>query len=493
MALFFSGGAFLYFYYVCANTEVGVNQDFRINFITLWVVIMMFQLMNFNQTLTQAKKDEKLEKYAREDDLTGLANGRRFMDLAAEQLEHVDAGGKYAILYLNIENFKAYNEKHGFSKGSDCLIAIGNQIQEIFAEDLYARDGDDHFIVLTEAEKAMEKSRQIHDAVEALGDGVRMDLKIGSYILKNQGERIPQALDHARSAAATLHKKAESFYQEYDEKMAADTQVRQFVLDNIDRAVAEGHIQVFYQPIVWCKNGKICGYEALARWIDPERGMLAPYQFIGTLEEFHLIDRVDKSVVEQVCKHIRHLLDEGKPVVPISVNFSRLDFELYDVEEFLHTMCTKYQVPDQYIDVEVTESALSSDTKALYKLLNTARSHGHSLWLDDFGSGYSSLNVLKEYSFDVMKIDMVFMRGIEQSPAAKKIVQAMINLGKEIGMQPLTEGVETAEQFAFLQDAGCVRAQGYYFSKPLPWNEMQELIRTGKLSYAEEFLAPANM
>ncbi len=127
----------------------------------------------------------------------------------------------------------------------------------------------------------MEKSRQIHDAVEALGDGVRMDLKIGSYILKNQGERIPQALDHARSAAATLHKKAESFYQEYDEKMAADTQVRQFVLDNIGRAVAEGHIQVFYQPIVWCKNGKICGYEALARWIDPERGMLAPTSSSG--------------------------------------------------------------------------------------------------------------------------------------------------------------------------------------------------------------------
>ncbi len=482
-ALIFSGVVFIYFYHLCAQTEFGVNQDFRINFFTLWVVIFMFQIMNFHQTLSQARKDEILERHAKQDTLTGLTNNRHFMNEAAKLLNEPDAAGKYAILYLNVENFKAYNEKHGFEKGSQCLIDIGRKVSEIFAEDMFARDGDDHFIVITKASASKEKAEQIHLAVMELGDGVRMDMKIGSYLVKTVGESVPQALDYARRAAETTVKRAEIFYQEYDEKMGKESEIRQFVLDHVDQAVAEGHIQVFYQPIVWCKDGKVCGYEALARWIDPERGMLAPYQFITTLEEFHLIDRVDKAVVEQVCQRLRSQLDKGETVVPISVNFSRLDFELYDVVGYLHEMCTKYNVPEEYVDVEVTESALSSDTKTLYSLIGKARTLGHSLWLDDFGSGYSSLNVLKEYKFDVMKIDMVFMRGIENNPEAQKIVHAMINLGKEIGMQPLTEGVETAEQFAFLQQAGCVRAQGYYFSKPLPWEEMEKLFRDGKLAY----------
>ena len=236
------------------------------------------------------------------------------------------------------------------------------------------------------------------------------------------------------------------------------------------KAVSEGWIKVFYQPVVRCDTGKgeLCGYEALARWDDPTYGLLPPFVFIETLEEYREIDKLDRCIVEQVCRDLRAELDADRPVVPVSLNFSRLDFELYDVPAFLAEMTEKYQIPSNLLDVEITESALSGRGTNLQEYMATLRENDFSLWLDDFGSGYSSLNVLKDFRFDVLKIDMVFLRGFEDNKKSHSILRSIVALATELGMTTLCEGVETIEQYEFLHSIGCDRAQGYYFGKPQP-------------------------
>ena len=193
---------------------------------------------------------------------------------------------------------------------------------------------------------------------------------------------------------------------------------------------------------------------------------MPPFAFIETLEEFREIDKLDRCIIEQVCRDLREELDAGKDVVPVSLNFSRLDFELYDVPAFLQEMSHKYNVPPNLLDVEITESALTSQLSELQKNMSTLRDDEYSLWLDDFGSGYSSLNVLKDFQFNVLKIDMVFLRGFEDNNKSRPILQHIVSLAKDLGMITLCEGVETREQFEFLASIGCDRAQGYHFGKP---------------------------
>ena len=176
----------------------------------------------------------------------------------------------------------------------------------------------------------------------------------------------------------------------------------------------------------------------------------------------------DQCIIDQVCKHLREDLDAGRKVVPVSLNFSRLDFELYDVPDYLRDMLVLYDLPSSLIDVEITESALTSQQKELQENMARLRSANFSLWLDDFGSGYSSLNVLKDFQFDVLKLDMIFLRDFPQNRKSEPIITAIVSLAHQLGMITLCEGVETREQFEFLQSVGCDRAQGYYFDKPLP-------------------------
>ena len=199
---------------------------------------------------------------------------------------------------------------------------------------------------------------------------------------------------------------------------------------------------------------------------------MPPYAFIQTLEEFREIDKLDRCIVEQVCRDLRAEMDAGRPVVPVSINFSRLDFELYDVPAFLDQMSRTYNVPSGLLDVEITESALAAHLAELQKNMATLHQESYSLWLDDFGSGYSSLNVLKDFSFNVLKIDMAFLRGFENNAKSQPILRSIVELAKELGMVTLCEGVESREQFEFLTSIGCDRAQGFYFGKPEPAKQL---------------------
>jgi EAL domain-containing protein (putative c-di-GMP-specific phosphodiesterase class I) len=280
----------------------------------------------------------------------------------------------------------------------------------------------------------------------------------------------------------------QTIYIEYDKTMSEEYHKRLYIINNIDNAVSNGWIVPFYQPVVWSDTEELCGCEVLARWMDPVYGRLAPYEFIPVLEEYRLIHKLDRSIFESACRDLRESMDAGKPVVPISLNFSRLDFELMDAVAELDGLAEKYRIPRELIHVEVTESALTDNFSLLVEAMDRIKELGYSLWLDDFGSGYSSLNVLKDYQFDVIKIDMRFLSNLENSEKSRTLIDCIIKMANRINMLTLTEGVETKVQADFLNKIGCNRLQGYLFGRPIEKQALYERIDKGELVVSDHCL-----
>ena len=242
-----------------------------------------------------------------------------------------------------------------------------------------------------------------------------------------------------------------------------------FIKQNFKKAIEKREIQVFYQPVIRTFSRKLCSFEALARWIDPERGMIFPDKFIPILEKERMIHQLDVAVLRQVCEKIRNRIADGETPIPVSVNLSRLDFILCDIFSVADQIVSEYQIPHEYIYFEITESVIAENPELFESIVDRFRSAGYQVWMDDFGSAYSSLNVLKELSFDEIKLDMQFLRPFNLR--AKRIATAIVEMAKHIDIHTLVEGVETEEQYSYLRNIGCEKVQGYYFGRPMPYEE----------------------
>ena len=311
-----------------------------------------------------------------------------------------------------------------------------------------------------------------------------LDLKVGAYRLNEHTRNPRHAIDRATYALKKIHNDDDTIVNEYTEKMSNEYRLRQFILNNLDRAIEDENIRVFYQPVMWAENETLAGFEALIRWIDPKRGLLSPAAFIPALESSRRIHLLDLCVYEQVCRQIRECLDQGLPVLPVSLNFSRLDFELMDPVAELDRLTEQYNIPKNFLHVEITESAATENVEELKKAMQRLHTSGYAIWLDDFGSGYSSLNVLKDFDIDLLKIDMEFLRNFSGNGNSRNIISSIIALAEKLNMQTLCEGVETQEAVDFLREAGCGRLQGFYYGKPMPYKEILEKIEN------REFLLP---
>ena len=246
-------------------------------------------------------------------------------------------------------------------------------------------------------------------------------------------------------------------------------ELKKYIIDNLDRAIDEGWIRAYYQPVARTLTGEICGMEALARWIDPEYGMFPPDDFIGTLEEAELIHKLDSHIIHCICDDYARSMTEDDRIVTVSFNLSRLDFRLTDIHSVIEAEMKEHKVPRDALRVEITESMMDNDEERMHKVIDRFWDRGLRVWMDDFGSGYSSLNVLKDYRFDTLKIDMVFLRDFNDR--SREIIKSVIDMSKRIGVHTLAEGVETEEQFEFLRGIGCEKAQGYYIGKPMPYRD----------------------
>ena len=386
------------------------------------------------------------------------------------------------FLFFDVENFKSYNEKYGFHAGNELLIKLAHMIDDAFKSSLVSRYSDDHFVVLTRSDGVQNVIGQLSGEVKKLQKEVHLELKCGAYKPVGDEADISLACDRARFACNSIKKHYDRTLRLYDKSLEDKFHLKQYIVNNIDTAIENNYIKVYYQPIVSTIDGRICGLEALARWQDPNYGLLSPGAFIEILEEYRQIYKLDKYIIEAVCRDYRDSVDNDRPFFPVSLNFSRLDFELCDIVGYLCETVERYNVPKNFIDIEITESALTDQKDFLPNAIKELRSYGYKVWLDDFGSGYSSLNVLKDYQFDVLKIDMKFLSGFRNNEKTRPILENIVNLTKQLKMVSLTEGVETKEQFDFLGTIGCERAQGYLFSKPVPLEELRERIASGELS-----------
>ena len=245
--------------------------------------------------------------------------------------------------------------------------------------------------------------------------------------------------------------------------------IEEYIRQNYKKAIDYHWIQAYFQPVIRTSSGQLCSFEALARWIDPKMGVIYPDEFIPLLEREGLIHQLDAAIIRQVCAQIRSSMLSGEIPIPVSVNLSRLDFLLCDIFTVADDIVSDYQVPHELICFEITESVMAEQKELLKGIVDRFRSAGYQIWMDDFGSAYSSLNVLKEFSFDELKLDMSFLRPFNLR--SKRIVTALVKMAKDIYIHTLAEGVETEEQYAYLRDIGCEKVQGYFFGKPMPYYE----------------------
>ena len=252
--------------------------------------------------------------------------------------------------------------------------------------------------------------------------------------------------------------------------MGEDFTRKNYLLSHLDQALHEGWITIYYQPIFHSLSHKLSMAEALSRWIDPQYGFLNPIDFIPVLEEARLLYKLDLYVLELACQDIERARTAGREMCPVSINLSRHDLELPEIHKRINEVLSAHQIPHDMIRIEITESALADSEELTKHRIEDFRSDGYSVWLDDFGCGYSSFNTLQNFNFDGVKLDMDFLRkGNERTP---EILKSIIAMMKKLGVLTLCEGVETEEQRAFLCEIGCSYLQGYYFSKPLPILDM---------------------
>ncbi len=423
----------------------------------------------------------RMYKSYEEDELTGLANRVHFRNELAIMLEsHAnDEEDPLTVVYFNIQNFKSYNEQFGYTAGDELLVTIGRAIEDAYPGCVASRWSADQFMVATTRSAAIPGIRKVREVF-------RSHLKDSSIWLKagicTPGSEVLEAgiiCDRAKLACDTIKGRRDIYFREYDEDLKRQIATRQYVLDHFDEAIEKGHIKVFYQPIVHVATGEVCDEETLSRWEDPVRGPIYPNEFIPVLEEARLIHKLDLQVIRCACADMRKRLDGDEEAPTVSVNLSRLDFELCDVVAEIEAIVEEYQIPRKFISVEVTESALTGNQEFLKDEIDRFRADGFEVWMDDFGSGYSSLNLLKDYSFDLVKIDMGFLRGFESSDDSRVLLANVINLAKELNLKTLVEGVETLEQLQFLKSVGCGRAQGYLFARPQSFESVEQARRDG--------------
>ena len=491
------GTLFLGFYFLLsAVAGLGgrtLPEGDGLNYLTFFISLTMVCISIYNQRISEAKKDEELEELATQDKITHLLSFEYFVVLAKERMLEEDYGsGKGIYLFINIVGFKIYNEKKGFEEGNKFLKETGAIISECFPDSLITRQSDDHFVVFTKfdnIEAIEEKIAKVNEMVGAKDPDMRLGIQAGGNITVESDEKPRICADKARYAYVHLkQKKTTELLALYDKKMHDDYLMAQYVVTHIDKAIEEGYVRPYYQPVVWSKGRTLCGVEALARWIDPQYGFLNPGKFIPALESASVVYKLDAEILRLVCKDIRENMDKGLPVLPVSINFSRADFGLVDIVDIVNKTVDEFKVPHHLIHVEITESALTDEEDVLKDTIKRLHENDFATWLDDFGSGYSSFNVLKDFEFDVLKLDMAFLIGFNGNEKAKALIKAVISLANEIGMRTLCEGVETAEQAAFLESADCGRLQGYLYGKPLSREELLEKIKKGELELSSDVL-----
>lgn len=419
---------------------------------------------------------EDITEFSEKDVLTGGYNRRGFIRITERLLNEVPDRTKYAVLFFNVKNFKAVNELFGVESGDVVLQNIFRTLTHSkLSPVITARVESDHFVCLVENKNLdFEELTSVCDN-KFVKDGKCMNLIIrcGIFYVEEKPMKISGMIDRAKLAKHYITDEYVQPYMVYDHSMQVAYIDKAKLAGELQEGIAKEQFKVYYQPVIDTKTGKIASAEALIRWIHPDKGFISPALFIPALEENGHISELDFYVLKKVWQFINDRCENNKFVVPISVNLSWMDF--YDeimMEKILKEMDRFRENGREHMArFEITETSYAAIRENRSGILESLRIKNAKILLDDFGSGFSSFGMLQDYDFDILKIDMSFIRKIGENPKTKSIVHSIIGMAHEIGIKTVAEGVETEEQVSFLRQSGCDYIQGYYYSKPLPEEE----------------------
>lgn len=421
---------------------------------------------------------EKLETErfrATHDRLTGIYNREHFYDVVRDVVREAEPG-TYCMVCSDIKNFKLVNDIFGINVGDEVLLNIADALKRLAKPgSVYGRLSGDRFAICIPKERFDPDffSNEIRRIGENSGTATyRICVHLGVYDIVDRDIAVSVMCDRAYMAIKTIKASLADMIAHYDEGIRESSVSEQKVSGEFGAALEEGQFCFYLQPQISVR-GKILGGEALVRWIHPERGMVSPGEFIGILENTGLICKLDMYIWELACKKLREWKDRGLTDYHISVNISPKDFYFADIYKVFTELAEKYEIRPRNLRLEITESAIMSDFDKQLVLIQRLQEYGFMVEMDDFGSGYSSLNMLKDMPVDTLKVDMGFLRQTNHEERSRTILKMIIALSKQLGMEVVTEGVETREQVDFLTEIGCDIFQGYYFAKPMPVSEFE--------------------
>lgn len=422
------------------------------------------------------------------DSITGLPNLNYMHEYGDERARAIRAAGNIpTVIFADIFSMQSYNYQYGVGEGDELLRLVGEELKRAFPEALLMRGANDHFIMINnhrDYEKIAIGIESADDRIRKYAHGVTSGIRCGICSIE-EGMDVNDALDHARHALRRIRKDMTRTWAVFSQ--AADDKYwrERYVIEHFDRALQEGWIKTYYQGITRAESGRGSSFEALARWIDPVRGMISPADFIPALQEYHQLYKLDIYMFERVCRDFILRSENNLPMTPVSVNFSRQDFDHLDVIGRMNELYRKYEM-EKYVDksyfiIEITEQDLATGAKHLEEQMRRIRENGYRIWLDDFGSGYSAINMFSRFSFDLIKFDMELLRHLEDNNGANRVIlREMMKVAKKLGSHTLIEGVETEEQIAFVREIGCELVQGYYYHKPESLDEILYSIQCGR-------------
>lgn len=411
---------------------------------------------------------------ATHDVLTTLYNKDFFFKSVSEFL--AKSTEPYCMVCTDVRNFKMINDIYGEEKGDEILVKISAMIKQLLTgKEFCCRLQGDRFAICMPKASFNEEDfvTRIRHTSKLLGTSIPINMYVGVYDITDVSMDVSVMCDRANLAINSVKNNYKGIVVYYDESMRKNVVKEQQAVNAFSDALAAGQFQMFLQPQVR-SDGKVYGAEVLSRWVHPEYGIVQPKDFIDVYEKTNLISTLDMYIWEKACQVLSRWKKQGKTEYTLSVNISTKDFYYLDVYEVFTGFIEKYDISPANLHLEITETAVMSDVNKQTALIKKLQDFGFSIEMDDFGSGYSSLNMLSEFSVDTLKIDMGFLRNSAMSQKSQDILRAIIELAKELGMHVISEGVETKEQYDILVEMGTDVVQGYYFAKPMRVNEFEE-------------------
>lgn len=443
-----------------------------------------FVMKPYNPDLLQYRVRNAMERskmiMAELDSVTGCYTKIKFYQTVRELLtEYKDE--QFAFVRFDIDRFKMINNFYGFKEGDKVLRNIALELRKVastFDKFIYGRLENDVFACCMPYKE--ENVDLLVNALKIKLKKVNKDYNIkvsfGVYIIDDYKMDVSEMYDRASLAAKSCKGKYMENVAYYNTSMIENMRHEQSVINEVNRALEEEQFKVYLQPKINLMTGRPYGAEALVRWKHPEKGMISPAEFIPIYERNGIIGRLDQYMWRHVCILLRKWLDEGRNPDPISVNVSRVNIYNPHLVEIFKKLIAQYQIPAHLLNLELTESAFMEDQDLVMKTMSKLHQNGFQIMMDDFGSGYSSLNVLKDMEVDYLKIDMKFLREEEFNGKGEKVLTSVIRMAKWLHMPSIVEGVETAEQVDFLKCIGCEYAQGFYFAQPMPVEDYEHYI-----------------